>query len=135
MQKAGDKVRINVQLVDAYTDSHLWAKSYDRDFKDIFAVESDRRANCGDVTSEPFARRILFWPQPTHDAEAYDLFLKGEYEFRQAQSSIAADALDRAEAFYRQALARDPNFAMAAAELARNRLFRHWLVSPLTPQN
>jgi tetratricopeptide (TPR) repeat protein len=60
--------------------------------------------------------------------------LRGEYEFRQAQSSFAADALDRADAFYRQALARDPNFAMAAAELAYARLFRHWLVTPLTPQ-
>ena len=41
MQRAGDKVRINVQLVDARNDTHLWAKSYDRDFNDIFAVQSD----------------------------------------------------------------------------------------------
>src|SRR6266566_5208060 len=70
----------------------------------------------------------------TPDTEAYDLFLRGEYEFHQAQSSFAADALDHADAFYRQALARDPNFAMAAAELAYARLFRHWLVAPLTPR-
>src|SRR5438034_4071697 len=41
VQKSGDKVRVNVQLIDARTDSHLWAKSYDRDFKDVFAVESE----------------------------------------------------------------------------------------------
>ena len=69
----------------------------------------------------------------THDTEAYDLFLRGEYEFHQAESSLAADAYDRADAFYRQALARDPNFAEAAAELARSRLSRHWFVSPLAP--
>src|SRR6478609_3157612 len=41
VQKSGDKVRVNVQLIDARTDSHLWAKTYDRDFKDVFAVESE----------------------------------------------------------------------------------------------
>ena len=41
MQKAGDKVRVNVQLIDARTDTHLWAKSYDRDLKDVLAVESE----------------------------------------------------------------------------------------------
>ena len=69
----------------------------------------------------------------TENTEAYDLFLRGQYEFHQAESSLAADAYDRADAFYRQALARDPNFAEAAAELARNRLSRHWFVSPLAP--
>src|SRR5262249_25639495 len=69
----------------------------------------------------------------THDAEAYDLFLRGEYEFHQAESVLVAAAYDRADAFYRQALARDPNFAEAAAALARSRLSRHWFVSPLAP--
>src|SRR5262249_38395789 len=67
----------------------------------------------------------------TPDAEAYDLFLRGEYEFQQAESTAEADAYDRADAFYRQALARDPSFAEAAAEFARTPLSRHWFVSPL----
>src|SRR6266542_3203340 len=67
-----------------------------------------------------------------HDAEAYDFFLRGEYEFHQADSTGAAEAFDRADAFYRQAQARDPNFAEAAAEFARSRLYRHWEISPLT---
>jgi serine/threonine-protein kinase len=53
--------------------------------------------------------------------------------FRQAESSLAADAFDRADGFYRQALARDPNFVEAAAALVSSRLWRHWFVSPLTP--
>ena len=67
----------------------------------------------------------------TRDPEAYDLFLKGEYEFHQASIVLAPDAYDRADAFYRQALARDPNFAEAAAALAQSRLWQHWFEYPL----
>jgi TolB-like protein/class 3 adenylate cyclase/Tfp pilus assembly protein PilF len=134
VQKAGDKVRVNVQLINARADTHLWAKSYDRDLKDVFAVESEVSQEIADAlkanlsSSESHALASA----GTRDAEAYDLFLRGEYEFHQAESTLAVDAYDRAEEFYRQALARDPNFAQAAAELARSRLSRHWFVSPLT---
>jgi tetratricopeptide (TPR) repeat protein len=69
----------------------------------------------------------------TENTEAYDFFLRGEYELYQAESSPAADVFDRADASYRKALARDPNFVEAAAELARSRLWRHWWLSPLAP--
>ncbi len=134
VQKTGDKVRVNVQLIDARVDTHLWAKSYDRDFKDVLGVESEvsqeiaeaLQANLSPSESHALASTRI------HDAEAYDFFLRGEYEFHQADSTGAAEAFDRADAFYRQALARDPNFAEAAAELARSRLYRHWEISPLT---
>src|SRR5213595_2048394 len=135
VQRAGDKVRVNVQLIDARADSHLWAKSYDRDFKDVLAVESEVSQEIAEALQanlSPSESHVLTAVR-TPDTEAYDLFLRGEYEFRQAGSSFPADAYDRAEAFYRQALARDPNFAEAAAELARSRLSRHWNVSPLAP--
>lgn len=136
MQKAGDKVRVNVQLIDARADTHLWAKSYDRDLRDVLAVESEVSQEIAEALQanlSPSESHVLASAR-THDTEAYDLFLRGEYEFHQAQSSFAADALDRADAFYRQALARDPNFAMATAGLAYARLFRHWFVAPLTPR-
>ena len=135
VQRAGDKVRVNVQLIDARADTHLWAKSYDRDLKDVLAVESEVRRKLRRRCKRIFRQaNLMFWPQRGHvTTEAYDLFLRGEYEFHQAESSLAADAYDRADAFYRQALARDPNFAEAAAELARSRLSRHWFVSPLAP--
>ena len=135
VQRAGDKVRVNVQLIDARADTHLWANSYDRDFKDVLAVESEVAAQIADALKanlSPSESHVLAAAR-TENTEAYDLFLRGQYEFHQAESSLAADAYDRADAFYRQALARDPNFAEAAAELARNRLSRHWFVSPLAP--
>src|SRR5260370_33362172 len=70
----------------------------------------------------------------TQNTEAYDLVLRAPYEFHQAQSTLVADAFDRADAFYQQALARDPNFPEAAAGLAYSRLMRHWFVSPLSPR-
>src|SRR5437773_1988626 len=135
VQRAGDKVRVNVQLIDARADTHLWANSYDRDFKDVLAVESEVAAQIADALKanlSPSESQVLAAAR-TENTEAYDFFLRGQYEFHQAESSLAADAYDRADAFYRQALARDPNFAEAAAELARNRLSRHWFVSPLAP--
>jgi serine/threonine protein kinase/predicted Zn-dependent protease len=135
VQKAGDKVRVNVQLVDARSDTHLWAKSYDRDFKDVLGVESEVAEQIAEALKANLSssESHILASMRTHDTEAYDLFLRGEYEFHQAESSQAGDAYDRADAFYRQALARDPNFGEAAAELARSRLSRHWLISPLAP--
>jgi TolB-like protein/Tfp pilus assembly protein PilF len=135
VQKAGDKVRVNVQLIDARADRHLWAKSYDRDLKDVFAVESEVSQEIAEALQAnllPSESRVLAVVR-THDTEAYDLFLRGEYELHQAESNQAAEAYDRADAFYRQALARDPNFAEAAAGFAYCRLSRHWFVSPLAP--
>jgi TolB-like protein/Tfp pilus assembly protein PilF len=135
VQRAGDKVRVNVQLIDARADAHLWAKSYDRDFKDVLSVESEVAAQIADALKanlSPSESHVLAAAR-TENTEAYDLFLRGQYEFHQAESSLTADAYDRADAFYRQALAADPNFAEAAAELARSRLSRHWFVSPLSP--
>jgi len=136
VQKAGDKVRVNVQLIDARADTHLWAKSYDRDLKDVLAVESEVSQEIVD------ALKANLSPSETHalasagtrDPDAYDLFLKGEYEFHQAENNAATGAYDRADVFYRQALARDSNFAEAAAALARSRLSRHWFASPLAPR-
>jgi TolB-like protein/Flp pilus assembly protein TadD len=136
VQKAGDKVRVNVQLIDAHADTHLWAKSYDRDLKDVLAVESEVSQEIADALRANLSSNEshVLASTGTRDAEAYDLFLRGEYEFHQADSRMDAAANDRADAFYRQALARDPRFAEAAAGLARSRLWRHWNISPLPPQ-
>src|SRR5437667_1419850 len=134
VQRAGDRVRVNVQLLDARADTHLWAKSYDRDLKDVFAVESEVAQEIADALRAKLSpsQSDALATAPTHDPEAYDLFLKGEYEEHQAESTLNADLFDRAQMFYRQALARDPNFALAYARLAYSELYRHWFISNLT---
>src|SRR6266702_1306589 len=134
VQKAGDRVRVNVQLLDARIDTHLWAKSYDRDLKDVFAVESEVAQEIADTLRAKLSpsQSDALATVPTRDTEAYDLFLKGEYEERQAESALSAEIFDRAQTFYRQALARDPNFALAYARIAHSELYRHWLISNLT---
>jgi len=131
VQRVADKVRINVQLIDARADSHLWAKSFDRDVKDVFAVESEVSQEIADALQAKLSpnESNALATAPTKDPEAYDLFLKGEYEEREAENSLKAEPFDRAAIFYQQALDRDPNFALAAARLAESRILRHWFVT------
>jgi TolB-like protein/Flp pilus assembly protein TadD len=136
VQKAGERVRVNVQLIDARVDTHLWGKSYDRALQDVFALQSEISQEIADALRAKLSpsEALVLAAAPTRDSEAYDLFLKGEYEERHAEAVLTAEPFDRAAAFYRDALARDPQFTLAAARLARSRLWRHWFVTPLTPQ-
>ena len=133
VQKAGDKVRVNVQLIDARADSHLWAKSYDGDAKDIFGVESQVSQQVADALQAKLspAEAKTIATAPTTDSGAYDLFLKAESEFRNAQTSLRPESFQQAAAWYEQAIARDPNFALAIARLAECRLSVHWFIEPL----
>jgi TolB-like protein/Tfp pilus assembly protein PilF len=134
VQKAADKVRVNVQLIDARADSHLWAKTYDRDLADVFAIQSEVAQEIADSLqaklSPTEANRMA--SAPTNDTQAYDLFLKGEFEQRIANSNFRPESFDQAARWYKAAIARDPNFALALAQLAVCQLRRHWLTDPLT---
>ena len=134
VQKAGEKVRVNVQLIDARADSHLWAKTYDRELKDLFAVESEVAQEIADSLQAKLspAEANTLATAPTKDPAAYDLFLKGEYEERLAESSLKPESFDQAAAWYQQAIERDPNFALAIARLVQSRMQRHWFVDYLT---
>jgi TolB-like protein/Tfp pilus assembly protein PilF len=134
VQKAADKVRVNVQLIDARADSHLWAKSYDRDIKDVFAVESEVAQEIADSLQAKLspAEANTLATAPTKNAAAYDLFLKGEYEERLAENSLRPESYEQAAAWYQQAIARDPNFALAMARLVRNRMDLHWFFEQMS---
>src|SRR6476659_1520535 len=84
VQKAADKVRVNVQLIDASTDSHLWAKTYDRDLKDVFAIQSEVAQEIADSLQAKLspAEANTLGVVPTKNTAAYDLFLKGESQLR-----------------------------------------------------
>src|SRR5439155_470891 len=131
LRREGNRVRITAELVNARNGFHLWSETYDRELQGVFAVQDEITRSIVDALKIKLA--VSLPVQQQRNTEAYDLYLRGEYEFHQAESSPAADAYDRADAFYRQALARDPNFAEAAAELARSRLWWHWKFSPLAP--
>src|SRR5213596_515203 len=134
VQRAGNRVRVSAQLIDAKTDTHLWSESYDRPLDDVFVIQSDiAKAIAAQLQAKLSpSQSSAFAAAPTRDAEAYDLFLKGEYQERQAESTYKEETYDSAETFYRQALARDPTFSLAYARLAYNRLNRHWFVKRLT---
>jgi len=134
VQKAADKVRVNVQLIDARADSHLWAKTYDRDLEDVFAIQSEVAQEIADSLKAKLspAEATTLATAPTNDTAAYDLFLKGEFEQRVANSNFRPESFDQAARWYKEAIARDPNFALAIAQLAICQLRRHWLTDPLS---
>jgi serine/threonine-protein kinase len=116
VQKSGDAVRVNVQLINALNDTHLWGDVYERKLTDIFAVESDIAKTIADTLQAKLtgAEKQLIAAQPTTDLTAYELYLKG----RLLWSKRGGENLRQAIGFYEQAIARDPKYALAYAGLA-----------------
>ncbi|MDX6528850.1 MAG: hypothetical protein QOH41_1140, partial [Blastocatellia bacterium] len=134
VQRAADKVRVNVQLIDARADSHLWAKTFDREIKDVFAVESEVSQEIADALQAKLSpnEASTLATAPTKDPVAYDLFLKGEFEEREAERSLKPEAFEQATASYQQAITRDSKFALAIARLVESRMLRRWFLGSLT---
>ena len=130
VQKAGAAVHINVQLLDARSDSHLWAQSYDRDLKDIFGVQRDVAQNVAEALKAQLlpAESARIASVPTQNPEAYDLYLRGNAHFQRGynQGALTPTEMPLAIASYQQALARDPGFALAAAMLAQAHMRTYW---------
>jgi TolB-like protein/class 3 adenylate cyclase/Tfp pilus assembly protein PilF len=119
VQKVADQVRVNVQLINAQTDSHLWADTYDRKLTDIFGVESEIAKRIAESLQAKLAgREEPGWVvNPTNDPEAYDAYLRGlAFE---ARSAYSIDPLWEAIDFYALAVQLDPNFAVGWARLSR----------------
>jgi TolB-like protein/Tfp pilus assembly protein PilF len=116
VQKAADQVRVNVKLINALNDAHLWGDVYDRKLTDIFSVESDIAKTVADTLQAKLtgAEKQLIAAQPTSDTTAYELYVKG----RLLWSRRGSENLRQAIAFYEQAIARDPNYALAYAGMA-----------------
>jgi len=116
VQKANDQVRVNVQLINALTDAHLWAEIYDRKLTDIFAVESDIAKTIAATLQAKLtgSEKDAMSKKPTANPEAYELYLQGRF-FWNKRTDVD---LPRAVEFYEQAIAKDPNYALAYAGLA-----------------
>ena len=120
VRRAGNQVRVTAQLIDAGTDQHLWAKSYDRELKDIFAIQSEL------ATEIARSLRVSLAPQeqarlakkPTENLEAYDLFLQHQDLMNRAAAGVRTLTTVRERAaLLAKAVALDPNFALAWARL------------------
>ena len=116
VQKANDQVRVNVQLINALTDAHLWADTYDRKLIDIFSVESEIAKTIADTLQAKLSgsEKQMMAAAPTTDTTAYELYHKG----RSLWEKRSGDNIPKAIAFYEQAIARDPNYALAYAGLS-----------------
>lgn len=116
VQKAADQVRVNVQLINALTDAHLWAETYDRKLTDIFSVESDIAKTIADTLQAKLtgSEKTAMSKKPTANPEAYELYLKGRF-FWNKRTSVD---LPKSVEFYNQAIAKDSNYALAYAGLA-----------------
>jgi serine/threonine protein kinase/predicted Zn-dependent protease len=124
VQKSGDQVRLNVQLIKARTRSQLWAETYDRGLTDVFAVEGEiakRIAESlrGKISGHEEQSLVV---KPTNNSEAYDAYLRGlAFEVRShvPSWSTSADLVWKAIGFYERAVELDPRFAVAWARLCR----------------
>ncbi len=128
VQKSGDGVRVNVQLIKAANDSHLWAETYDRKLTDIFSVESEIAKGIAESLQAKLTSREeqALAVKPTNNPEAYDAYLRGlAFEVRNlsAPSPYDRDLVEKAIGFYERAVQLDPNFALAWARLSRQNAY------------
>jgi tetratricopeptide (TPR) repeat protein len=120
VQKANDQVRVNVQLINALTDAHLWADTYDRKLLDIFSVESDIAKTIADTLQAKLSgsEKNAISKKPTANPEAYELYLKARFFWNRR---TGAD-LKTAAQYFERALTADPSYGSAYAGLAQSYL-------------
>ena len=113
VQKAADQVRVNVQLINAMTDAHLWADTFDRKLTDIFAVESEIATAIADQLQAKLtgSEKTMMAKRPTESSDAYELYLKGRFFWNKRTASDLRKSID----YFKQATALDPNYAQAYA--------------------
>jgi TolB-like protein/Flp pilus assembly protein TadD len=116
VQKANDQVRVNVQLINALTDAHLWADTYDRKLTDIFAVETEIAKAVADVLQAKLtgSEQRVIAARPTENTEAHQLYLKGRFFWNKRTGNDLKKSID----YFEQALAADPNYALGYAGVA-----------------
>jgi serine/threonine protein kinase/Flp pilus assembly protein TadD len=122
VQKAADQVRVNVQLIDAQSDSHLWAETYDLKSTNILGVESEIAKGIAESLQAKLTgqQRQELAAKPTNNPEAYDTYLRGlAFDTRYSSTNSGPDLLEKAAAFYERAVQLDSNFALAWARLSR----------------
>jgi TolB-like protein/Tfp pilus assembly protein PilF len=118
VRRSGNRVRMNVQLIDANTDEHIWAKDYDRDVTDVFAIQSDLAREIADALQATLstAEKSQMTQKPTENGEAYLAFVEAK-NLSCAYEDPAK--LKQSEQLYQRAVELDPNFALAIARYSQ----------------
>src|SRR6266496_1349393 len=116
VQRTADRVHVNVQLIKAASDTHLWAEAYDRKLTDIFAVESEIAKTVAETLQAKLtgSERNAITAQPTQNTEAHQLYLKGRYLWNRR----TGENLKKALPYFQQAAEKDPNYALAYVGIA-----------------
>lgn len=115
VRRAGNRLRIVAQLINAATDEHLWAEKFDRDLTDVFAIQSEiaeEIAHALEATLTP-TERARVESKPTDDLEAYNLYLLGRFHFNRGTGADVKKSVE----YLQDAARRDPGFAQAHAAL------------------
>ncbi len=115
VRRAGDRVRIVARLIDAATDRHLWAETYDRQLTDIFAIQTDVALQIAAALRAELSRdeRTRIRREPTADVQAYQLYLQGRFWY----TRYTEESMGKGIAYLRRAIAADPDYALAHAGL------------------
>ncbi|MGB8715751.1 MAG: tetratricopeptide repeat protein, partial [Rhodanobacteraceae bacterium] len=134
VQKSGNAVLINVQLIDAASDAHIWAEAYTRTLDNVFGVEGEVAQKIADALKARLTatESASVAKVPTQNPAALDAYFQGEYKLEQAWLTWKESTFRAAAADYRRATELDPGFALAYARLAYSQLFRHWYTQPLS---
>ena len=116
VRRAGDRVRIVAQLVDAATERHVWAETYDRRLTDIFAIQTDVALQIAAALRAELSldERTRIGREPTADVRAYQLYLQG----RQCYTRYTEESIRRGIDYFREAIREDPQYAMAHVGIA-----------------
>src|SRR6266481_1794468 len=120
VRRVGNRVRVNVQLINADTDEHLWAEDYDRDLTDVFAIQSDLAQKIARELQAKLSpmEKAQIERRPTENGEAYLAFVEAHELFYRSDGTFRANT-EKAEQLFERATTLDPNFAGAFAGLAR----------------
>ncbi len=111
VRMAGDRVRITIQLIDSKTSEHLWAESYERELKDVFAIQSEVSNTVAQALKVHLTpqERVLIGKRQTANPEAHTLYLKGRFYWNERTK----DGIDKALVYFAKAVETDPEFALA----------------------
>ena len=113
MRRAGNRIRVTAQLIDAADGTHLWSQRYDREMTDVFAVQDEIAAAIAGALQREADRQAATARTHEPNLPAWEAFLKGRHQF----SSSSPEAFARAKEYFGQAIALDPGFAAPHAEL------------------